>query len=137
MTGIKEKIENKRKNLVSNLKSFFVQEYFKSVIVAWLLILSLVANLADWALLKFLIQPMNTPIILHYNVYFGVDLKGDYLQIFSIPLIGLFLFLTNGLLALKVYREGERIASYLLLMAVLMLQISLIVYSLGIILINY
>jgi hypothetical protein len=137
MTGIKEKIKSKGKGLVLNLKSFFSQEYFKNVIVAWLLILSLAANLADWAVLKFLIQPMSTPIILHYNVYFGVDWKGSYPQVFSIPLIGLFLFLVNGLLALKVYREGEIIASYLLLMAVLMLQISLIVYSLSIILINY
>jgi len=74
---------------------------------------------------------------LHYNVYFGVDLKGSYLQVFGIPLIGLFLFLINNLLSLKVYQGGERIASYLLLMATLMAQINLIIYSLSVILINY
>lgn len=123
--------------LILDMKSFFIQEYFRSVIVAWLLILSLIANLADWIILKLLIQPVEAPIILHYNVYFGVDLKGNYLQVFGIPLIGLFLFLINSLLSLKAYQGEERIASYLLLMATLMIQINLIVYSLSIILINY
>jgi hypothetical protein len=137
MTKLKEKIKDIREGLISNLKSFFVQEYFRNVIVAWLLILSLLANLANWVILKLLIQPVDFSIILHYNVYFGVDLKGSYQQVFGIPLIGLFLFLINISLSKYVYKKGERIASYLLLMATLMLQINLIVYSLSIILINY
>ncbi|PIP26721.1 MAG: hypothetical protein CO140_04285 [Candidatus Moranbacteria bacterium CG_4_9_14_3_um_filter_40_7] len=137
MTKIKEKIKNIKEDSISNLKSFFVQEYFRNVIVIWLLILSLAINLANWLILKLLIQPVDFPVILHYNVYFGVDLKGSYLQVFGIPLIGLFLFLINNLLSLKVYQGGERIASYLLLMATLMAQINLIIYSLSVILINY
>lgn len=120
-----------------NLKSFFIQEYFRNVIVVWLLVSSLAANLANWIILKLLIQPADFSIILHYNVYFGVDLKGSYLQAFGIPLIGLFLFLINIILSGYIYKKGERIASYLLLMATLMMQINLIVYSLSIILINY
>lgn len=137
MTGLKEKIKNTKEGLILNLKSFFLQEYFRNIIIIWLLILSLVANLADWIILKLLIQPVDFPIILHYNVYFGVDLRGNYLQVFGIPLIGLFLLLTNNFLSRKAYQGGERIASYLLLTAALMIQINLIVYSLSIILINY
>ena len=137
MTGLKEKIKNTKEGLILNLKSFFLQEYFRNIIIIWLLILSLAANLADWIILKLLIQPVDFPIILHYNVYFGVDLRGNYLQVFGIPLIGLFLLLTNNFLSLKAYQGGERIASYLLLTAALMIQINLIVYSLSIILINY
>jgi hypothetical protein len=137
MTKLREKIKDIREGLISNLKSFFIQEYFRSVIVAWLLILSLSANLTNWIILKLLIQPVDFSIILHYNVYFGVDLKGGYQQVFGIPLIGLFLFLINVSLSKYIYTRGERIASYLLLMATLMLQINLIVYSLSIILINY
>lgn len=137
MINIKEKAKNMKEGLILDLKSFFVQEYFRNIIVAWLIILSLAANIANWIILKLLIQPVDFPIILHYNVYFGVDLKGNYLQVFGIPLIGLFLFLINNLLSLKAYRSGERIASYLLLMATLMMQVNLIVYSLSIILINY
>lgn len=137
MIELKEKIKNASKDLILDLKSFFIQEYFKNVIVVWLLILSFTANLTDWIILKLLIQPVDFPIILHYNVYFGVDLRENYQQVFGIPLIGLFLFLTNVILSLYVYKKGERIASYLLLMATLMMQINLIVYSLSIILINY
>lgn len=137
MTKIKEKVKAIKEGLILNLKSFFIQEYFRNAIVAWLLILSAAANIADWIILKLLIQPVDFPIILHYNVYFGVDLKGNYLQVFGIPLVGLFLFLVNGLLSMRAYRGGERIASYLLLMAVLMIQISLVIYSLSIVLINY
>lgn len=137
MTKLREKIKDIKEGLISNLKSFFIQAYFKNVIIAWLLILSLAANLANWIILKILIQPVDFSIILHYNVYFGVDLKGNYQQVFGIPLIGLFLFLINTSLSKYVYAKGERIASYLLLMAALIMQINLIVYSLSIILINY
>ena len=137
MINMKDREKNTEKGLISNLKSFFVQEYFKNGIVLWLLISSLAANIANWIIIKVLIQPVDFPIILHYNVYFGVDLRGNYLQVFEIPLIGLFLFLINNFLSLRAYRGGERIASYLLLMAVLMIQISLVIYSLSIILINY
>jgi hypothetical protein len=137
MINIKEKTKALKEGLILHLKSFFVQEYFRNIIVVWLLILSLSANAANWLILKLLIQPVDFPIILHYNVYFGVDLKGSYMQVFGIPLIGLFLFLVNGWLSLRAYQGGERIASYLLLMAVLMIQVSLIIYSLSVILINY
>lgn len=137
MIKLKEKIKTIMKGLISGLKSFFIQKCFKNAVILWLLILTLIANLTNWLILKLLIQPVDFPIILHYNVYFGVDLKGSYWQVFSIPLIGLFLFLINIALAVYVYKRGERIASYLLLMATLMMQINLIVYSLSIILINY
>ena len=93
MININEKTKVIKKGLISHLKSFFIQECFKNAIIFWLLILTLIANLANWLILKLLIQPVGFPIILHYNVYFGVDLKGSYWQVFSIPLVGLFLFL--------------------------------------------
>jgi hypothetical protein len=119
------------------IKSFFAQEYFKSHIVIWLLILSLVANMIDWLILKIWIKPVDFPIILHYNVYFGVDLIGDYRQVFVLPLIGLILFVVNLILSLYFYKQKERISSYMLMIASLMIQLSLIVASVSVILINY
>lgn len=123
--------------LRNGIRSFFAQEYFKSHIVIWLLILSLAANLADWAILKIWVKPVDFPIILHYNVYFGVDLVGGYRQVYVLPLIGFVLFLINSTLSLYFYGQKERIASYILLIAVLMIQLSLIVASASVILINY
>ncbi|MFA7209423.1 MAG: hypothetical protein WC120_04000 [Parcubacteria group bacterium] len=121
----------------AGIKSFFAQEYFKSHIVIWLLILSLTANLANWVILKIWIQPVDFPIILHYNVYFGVDLVGGYRQVYILPLIGFALFLINVALSIYFYGQKERIASYILLIAVLMIQLSLVVASASVILINY
>lgn len=113
------------------------QEYFKSHIVRWLLLLIGVANLANWAALKIFIQPVDLPIILHYNVYFGVDMLGNWKNLFLLPAVGLFLFLINFFLSIYFYRRKERIASYLLLIATLMIQLSLLVASVSAIIINY
>lgn len=123
--------------LKTRIRSFFVQEYFKRTIVIWLVILSLAINLSEWIILKIFVQPVDFPIILHYNVYFGVDMVGNHKSVFLIPLIGLALFLVNFLLSLYFYRSKERIASYLLLMTALMIQLSLLVAALSIIIINY
>ncbi|MDP1619865.1 MAG: hypothetical protein Q8M12_02610 [bacterium] len=87
--------------------------------------------------MKIWIQPVAFPIILHYNVYFGVDLVGGYRQVYILPLIGFILFLINSSLSIYFYGQKERIASYILLIAVLMIQLSLVVASTSIILINY
>lgn len=124
-------------SLKKKIRSFFAQEYFRSHIVRWLLLFIAVVNLTNWAALKIFIQPVDLPIIIHYNVYFGVDMLGDWKNLFLLPAVGLFLFLVNISLALYFYRRKERIASYLLLMATLMIQLSLIVASTSLIIINY
>lgn len=133
----KEVTKEKIKGLKNTCGSFFAQEFFQSHIVVWLIILSLVANLVDWVVLKIFVKPVDFSLILHYNVYFGVDVMGGYREVFVLPVIGLGLFLINFWLALYFYRQKERIASYLLLMAALMIQLSLLVASASIIIINY
>lgn len=125
------------KKLKLAAKYFFGQEYFQSHIILWLLILSFTVNLIDWLILRIWVKPVEFSIILHYNVYFGVDSIGNYHQAYVLPAIGLILFLINFFLSLYFYRQKERIASYILLMAMLMIQLSLIVASTSVILINY
>lgn len=124
-------------SLKEKIRSFFAQEYFKGHIVRWLLVFIGAANVANWAALKIFIQPVDLPIILHYNVYFGVDMLGGWKNLFLLPAVGLILFLINFFLSLYFYKRKERIASYLLLMATLMIQLSLIVASVSVIIINY
>ncbi|MDO8241270.1 MAG: hypothetical protein Q7T51_04815 [Candidatus Moranbacteria bacterium] len=121
----------------SKVMEFLAHEYFKSHIVIWLLILSLASNLINWLILKIWVKPVDFSIILHYNVYFGVDSIGDYKQAYLLPLIGIILFAINLTLSVFFYERKERIASYILLMATLMIQLSLIVASVSVILINY
>ncbi len=124
-------------DLIGNFKSFFEREYFQRGIVVWLLVLSLFFNLAMWVSLKIFVRPVDFPIILHYNVYFGVDSIGNYAEVYLMPAIGIILLVLNFLLSLYFYKHKKRIASYLLLMAALMIQLSLVVASISIILINY
>lgn len=124
-------------NVKSRIKLFFAQEYFKSHIVLWLLLLSAIFNVANWVVLKIFIIPVDFSIILHYNVYFGVDARGSWEQVFILPGIGLMLWFMNAFLAFYFYCCKERIAAYLLLIASLMIQLSLIVASISVILINY
>ena len=132
---IKNKIINT--SLGAKTRSFFARDYFQSHIVRWMLVLIGVANLANWAALGIFIQPVDLPIIIHYNVYFGVDMLGDWKNLFLMPAIGLFLFLVNLSLSVYFYQRKERIASYLLLIATLMIQLSLLVASVSVIIINY
>lgn len=134
--GVPSAHKNDR-NAKYKIKLFFAQEYFKSHIVLWLLLLSAIANIANWVVLKIFIIPVYFSIILHYNVYFGVDVRGSWKQVFILPGIGLMLWLMNAFLALYFYCCKERIAAYLLLIASLMIQLSLIVASISLILINY
>ena len=115
----------------------YLRDFFRSQIAIWLLILSFVANLVNWVIIWAWIKPVDFPIILHYNVYFGVDLIGDYRQAYILPLIGIILLVVNLLLAIYFYAQKERIASYILMIAALMIQLGLIVGSTGVILINY
>jgi hypothetical protein len=129
---------NSTESLMGKLKLFFKRkEFFQSKIAVWLIILSLIANVINWIILAFLTHPVGSKVILHYNVYFGVDNMGGPEGVFMMPAIGLFIFLINSFLAAYLYKKKERIASYILLMAALMIQLNFLVASASIIIINY
>ena len=112
-------------------------DYFRNKVNAWLLALSLLANIANWVILAIFIRPTDNNIILHYNVYFGVDMMGSWKSVFVLPSVGLALFLINFFLSKYFYRNKEKVASYILLIALFMAQLSLLIATLSVIIINY
>ncbi|MFZ2226331.1 MAG: hypothetical protein WA064_02940 [Candidatus Moraniibacteriota bacterium] len=136
-------LENKAKifegkSLNNLIKLFFGAQYLKSRIVLVLLSVSALINLLDWlALIIFLRPPAGTVIILHYNVYFGVDLAGKVLRAYAVPFIGLCILGINFFLAGYFYRQKERIASYVLLISALIVQLSLLISIISVIVVNY
>ena len=70
---------------------------------------SLFLNLALFLFFYFFIKQNNIPIVLHYNVDWGVDYFGEVKSIFVLPLVGIIIFLLNGVLALN---SGEKIKFY-------------------------
>ncbi len=132
------KVENfLPKSLNEIVKLFLGAPYFQSRIVRWLIFFSAFVNLIDWLVLQFFLRSGENLIILHYNVYFGVDWRGLPKEAFFLPFIGLILLAINFLAAFYFYASKERIAAYIILMAALMAQLSLLISVISVIIINY
>ena len=89
------------------------------------LIIILILNLIIWAILYFNIEPTIDPIPLHYNIYFGIDLIGQWYQIFYLPASGLIIYFINFVLSYIIYKR-EKIISYFLILSTGLIQIILI-----------
>lgn len=111
--------------------------FWDNILVRTLLLASLLALFGNVGLLAYFIRPSETPMILHYNVYFGVDLLGIWWQVYMLPFLGTLFFLGHFLLARRFYARSERIACYLMLLSAGMLAFGLLVASVSIAFINY
>jgi hypothetical protein len=126
-----------KNELKLRLGGFFAQEYFHSGLIQWVLIASLAINLGNWLFIAFFIRPVDFLIILHYNVYFGVDLIGSWWQMYLMPLIGLLIAFANAFLGYLFYQRKERIVAHLLMLATLIVQVGISIAVAGLLLINY
>lgn len=111
--------------------------FFRNIIVRILLVVSILPTLLSLGLLLYSIRPTEALLVLHYNVYFGVDLLGIWWQTYILPLLGILFFLGHLLLARRFYTGMERIASYLMLLASGMLSFGILIASMSIAFINY
>ncbi|KKQ53617.1 MAG: hypothetical protein US70_C0001G0021 [Parcubacteria group bacterium GW2011_GWD2_38_11] len=127
------KIENTK----LRLRYFFSQEFFRSSLVQWVFIGALLINALNWGLIAFFIRPVDFPIILHYNVYFGVDVIGAWWQMYFLPLIGLVILSVNTVLGYLFYQQKERIVAHLLVLATFIVQICITIAVASLLLINY
>lgn len=75
----------------------------------------LVVILSFLAVAIFIVRGGSETIILHYNVYFGVDIVGAPWQAFFIPVAAMLFFSANLVLARRFYLARERVASHMLL----------------------
>jgi len=141
----KEIREGDRKSLISKSKLFFKiffgkiknSEFLNNRIIFWLLIINLLSNLINWIILGVFMNKIDGNVILHYNVYFGVDNIGNWKMTFFMPFIGAVLFFINVFLSMFFFKNKEKIASYILLSGVLMTEINFIIASISVIIINY
>ena len=113
----------------------------KNKIILICSILSLVLNLAIWALLIFkfrpvaLANPEQITMPLHYNIYWGIDLFGRWYESFIIPVLGLTILIINFILAIFLYSQ-KSLASYFFIISAVFVQAFLITAMILIILIN-
>jgi hypothetical protein len=119
------------------IKKLFSHEFFASALVHWVLIGSLVLNIVNWGLIAFFIRPVDFPIILHYNVYFGVDVIGPWWQVYFLPFIGLIILGINTVLGYLFYQKKERIVAHLLMLATFIAQIGITIAVASLLIMNY
>lgn len=106
-------------------------------IVQTLLLFAVLPLVLCAGLLLYFVRPGETSIILHYNVYFGVDLLGLWWQAYALPVLGMFFVLGHYFLAKRFYEHAERIACYLMLFSSGLLSLGVLVASMGVAFINY
>ncbi|MCK5084052.1 MAG: hypothetical protein KAQ64_00160 [Candidatus Pacebacteria bacterium] len=114
------------KFLLSGFKIFFSNSFWKDRLIVNLTALSLFLNISLWIYFFQNKKESDYPIILHYNLIFGVDCLGDYEKIYLISFVGLILILFNSVLGYILYNK-EKLASYFLAFNTLIIQIFLIV----------
>jgi hypothetical protein len=121
--------------LFSGIKLSILKPYWHNKEVARVIALSVIINLVMWAYLFAHRIKSDYPIILHYNLFFGVDVLGDYEKVFLLPFLGLVILLLNSILGQFFYKT-EKLASYILTLNILIIQILLMASSYLIIKVN-
>jgi len=113
------------------------KEFFRNALIQWVTIGALIINALNWGFIAFFIRPVDFPIILHYNVYFGVDVIGSWWQVYFLPLIGLLILSVNTFLGFLFYQQKERIVAHLLVLATFIVQICITIAVASLLIINY
>lgn len=121
--------------LLSGFKVVVARPYWKDKQIMIIFFLSALLNIFTWIFLFYSQKENNHPIILHYNLFFGVDYLGNYEKIYLIPLAGLAIIIVNSILGHLLYLR-EKLASYFLIFIVFIIQIFLLIDSYLIIKIN-
>lgn len=111
--------------------------FFRNTIVRILLCTNALFLSASFLVLGYFIRPSENLFILHYNVYFGVEIQGVWWQVFILPLAGGLFFSGHLIFARRFYRKLERIASYLMLFGSCLISVGIAVASASIAFINY
>ena len=121
--------------LLSGCKIIIARPYWKDKQIMIILFLSVLLNILIWIFLLQNQKENTHPIILHYNLFFGVDYLGNYEKIYLIPLSGLIIIIVNSILGHLLYLK-EKLAAYFLVFIIFIIQIFLLIDSYLIIKIN-
>ena len=124
-----------KKFLASGLKLVTFKSYWKNKIIMSIFFLSCFMNISLWVFLFKNQKSSDLPIILHYNLFFGVDCLGGYNEIYLIPAVGAIIIIINTVLGYLLY-ERERLASYFLAFNIFIVQLFLLLAGYLIVKIN-
>lgn len=113
------------KFLLSGIRVLISNSYWKDKNIVFLSVFGLLVNICLWIFLLNNKIESDYPIILHYNLFFGVDYLGNYEKIYLIPLTGLIIIFINSILG-HIFYTKERLVAYFLIFNMLIIQIFLL-----------
>lgn len=114
-----------------------IKQFFKNNLLVTIFGLSFLISILNFTFSFYFVKKLNNLVILHYNVYLGVDLMGESDQIYLISIVGFLFGLINLLLAIFFFFKKERMLSHILSLATLIIQLGVSVASGALILVNY
>ncbi|MBI5038081.1 MAG: hypothetical protein HZC01_05265 [Candidatus Kerfeldbacteria bacterium] len=112
------------KRLVSRRDPFLSRDRVSVLLIA----AGLAFNVGQWIYLALVVSPYEEVMYLHYNIYFGVDLVGQWYRIFLMPAIGTGIMILNIIFARQLHKKSF-ILSRLQLSFSLACQVLLVVAS--------
>lgn len=112
-----------------------LQAYLGDFKIKIILVLSVVLNAGLFLFFYFFIKQSNVPIVLHYNVDWGVDYFGEVKDIFTLPIIGFLILFFNAVLSARLWLKSKAL-SYFLTVVILISQIFLVLSGIALYLIN-
>jgi len=118
-------------NLFHRIKDIIItrKNFFKDKLSLSLLVVGLILNLSSWLYIYLNIKPQTEPIFLHYNIYYGVDLIGEWYDIYLyIPVVLLGIFFINAFFSYILYKRERKLA-YLVESLNIFMQLSAVVAS--------
>lgn len=110
--------------IFSGIKLLLLKPYWKDSVITTIIFFSVISNLSIWIYLLNNRIGGNIPIILHYNLLFGLDYLGNYSKVFLLPAVGSIILIFNTSLGYYTYSR-EKLASYFLQFNALTIQIFL------------
>jgi hypothetical protein len=112
--------------------------FFSKRPIYWLMVLTLSANFYLWYLIYNFVDFGKDFHVLHYNIYFGIDLIDSPQRLLAIPFLGIGILLINLVLSYIFYIiKKEFTIPYFLLTASLFVNLELIFYLIGVIGMEY
>ena len=90
-----------------------LQELVKDKWTITPLAIGFVLNLMLWLFIYMQLDPQDDLIFLHYNIYFGVDLIGEWYRLYFMPLLGIAILCVNIVLSIFIKKRDSSIRSFI------------------------
>lgn len=113
--------------LEQTLQQIQKNKFWKDKKILGLIIEAGVLNLLVWFYVLFVFWGTAEPVILHYNILFGIDSIGHWSRLLILPLLGLGILFINSILIFHFYLSRQKNLINLLAATILVVQIILLI----------